>query len=993
MSLINADFLKDPVFHSVKKEYENTISSILTTQNILFSSFHPSKHSFNIDEVTQNYKQRTEFAAANYRKNGSLFRMVLPPPNVTGKLHLGHALTVAVEDAICRHQRNQGNKAEWIPGFDHAGIATQVVVEKMLAKRGRRRQDMSRKEFLDECHKWSEKCSSEIRHQLTRMGASLDWTQNYYTLDPKFSEAVTKAFCTLEKEGLITRGKRMVHWCPTLSSTLSSQEVDRVDVPTNTYINVPLANGLKRKVKFGQMHLIRYQLVDSSDSEYIEVGTTRPETLFADVAIAVHPEDDRYTKLHGKQVWSPVMPGRKLLVITDSAVSIEKGTGAVKITPSHDPLDYEIWNRWKLQNPSSNIDEFSCIDENGKMVNCTEDFAGLDRFDAREKVIDKLTNSGNHKGLIKHDGAQVNICSRTGDVIEPRLAEQWFLDCKEMFVRSAEQLRTGKIEVFPEYQSHRLIDWFENQEPWCLSRQLWWGHRIPAYHVPGQNNWIVTADEQEARQKLGEQFEQDQDVLDTWFSSSLVPLVKNGWLEGEAVQNPYLNVMETGWDISGFWVARMIALNLKLANGESPFGKIVLHGLVRDNEGRKMSKSLGNVIDPLDVLDGITFEKMVDRVKESALEPAEIENAVKDLTKRFPKGIARCGPDALRFALLKYDILSTDIPLDVSNVALDGLHFCNKLWNLAAYYDQLAEKCEVIKDVDSDRLIDEWIVARLSSTVSTVDDHMKKFSLHLALSTLQKFITADICDVYLESTKKALWSNDIPRIRQARSTLQRVLQPTLVQLNAFMPFVSEHIYERIFSREPGSILFDVVKPSLFIFHRNEELEDAMKLVTAVMAAVRSTRQKLELSPKLIFSGVLEMQPIETTPSEIRRLADDVTQTCGLELQNACREVDEDIKKNYMATPVPGHDAKLWLRIDSESKKAFIECLKKQLEKTVSRQEQYESKVVSYEAICANPNTKPLNVLKTKKKAENARKVVENAKQEATRIEQLIENQC
>ncbi|UMM31733.1 hypothetical protein L5515_005806 [Caenorhabditis briggsae] len=974
---------KAALFHRFSRH--RTFSSAVFTRQ--------SSSSFNIDEVTQNYKQRTEFAAANYRKNGSLFRMVLPPPNVTGKLHLGHALTVAVEDAICRHQRNQGNKAEWIPGFDHAGIATQVVVEKMLAKRGRRRQDMSRKEFLDECHKWSEKCSSEIRHQLTRMGASLDWTQNYYTLDPKFSEAVTKAFCTLEKEGLITRGKRMVHWCPTLSSTLSSQEVDRVDVPTNSYINVPQANGLKRKVKFGQMHLIRYQLVDSSDSEYIEVGTTRPETLFADVAIAVHPEDDRYTKLHGKQVWSPVMPGRKLLVITDSAVSIEKGTGAVKITPWHDPLDYEIWNRWKLQNPSSDIDEFSCIDENGKMVNCTEDFAGLDRFDAREKVIDKLTNSGNHKGLIKHDGAQVNICSRTGDVIEPRLAEQWFLDCKEMFVRSAEQLRTGKIEVFPEYQSHRLIDWFENQEPWCLSRQLWWGHRIPAYHVPGQNNWVVTADEQEARQKLGDQFQQDQDVLDTWFSSSLVPLVKNGWLEGEAVQNPYLNVMETGWDISGFWVARMIALNLKLANGESPFGKVVLHGLVRDNEGRKMSKSLGNVIDPLDVLDGITFEKMVDRVKESALEPAEIESAVKDLTKRFPKGIARCGPDALRFALLKYDILSTDIPLDVSNVALDGLHFCNKLWNLAAYYDQLAEKCEVIKDVDSDRLIDEWIVARLSSTVSTVDDHMKKFSLHLALSTLQKFITADICDVYLESTKKALWSNDIPRIRQARSTLQRVLQPTLVQLNAFMPFVSEHIYERIFSREPGSILFDVVKPSLFIFHRNEELEDAMKLVTAVMAAVRSTRQKLELSPKLIFSGVLEMQPIETTPSEIRRLADDVTQTCGLELQNVCREVDEDIKKNYMATPVPGHDAKLWLRIDSESKKAFIECLKKQLEKTVSRQEQYESKVVSYEAICANPNTKPLNVLKTKKKAENARKVVENAKQEATRIEQLIENQC
>ncbi|EGT32076.1 CBN-VARS-1 protein [Caenorhabditis brenneri] len=951
-----------------------------------------SSSSFNIDEVTQNYEQRTEFAAANYRKNGSLFRMVLPPPNVTGKLHLGHALTVAVEDAICRHQRNQGNRAEWIPGFDHAGIATQVVVEKMLSKTGRDRRNMSREEFVEECHKWSEKCSSEIRQQLCRMGASLDWTQSYYTLDPKFSEAVTKAFCTLEKEGLITRGKRMVHWCPSLSSTLSTQEVNRVDVAANSFLNIPSPSGSKkRQVKFGQMHLIRYNLVDS-DTEFIEVGTTRPETLFADIAIAVHPDDPKYSKFHGKYVWSPVTPGRKLLVITDSAVSVDKGTGAVKITPSHDPLDYEIWNRWKSSNQSSEFEEFSCIDEHGKMENCSDDFNGLDRFEAREKVLRMLESSGNYKGLIKHDGAQVNICSRTGDVIEPRLAEQWFLDCKEMFEKSGEAIRTGKIEVFPEYQSHRLIDWFENQEPWCLSRQLWWGHRVPAYHVPGQNNWLVAPTEEEARQKLGPLVQQDQDVLDTWFSSSLVPLVKNGWLEGAPIQSPALNVMETGWDISGFWVARMIALNLKLANGESPFGKVVLHGLVRDNEGRKMSKSLGNVIDPLDVLDGITYEKMVERVKQSALAIEEKEIAVKDLTKRFPKGISRCGPDALRFALLKYDVLSTDIPLDVSNVALNGLHFCNKLWNLAAYYDQLAEKCEVIKDVDSDKLVDEWIMARLSSTVSAVDGHMNKFALHLALSTLHKFITADICDIYLESTKKALWSNDIKRIRQARSTLQRVLQPTLVQLNAFMPFVSEHIYERIFKREPGSILFDVVKPSLFIFHRNEELENGMKLVSAVMAAVRSTRQKLQLSQKLIFSGVLETNFTEMTPSEIRKLADEVTQTCGLELQKVCARVGEDIKKDHMACPVPGHDAKLWLRIEEESRAAFIESLKRQLEKTVTRQEQFEGRVVSYEAICKNPNTKPLNLLKTQKKAENARKVVENAKEEAERIEELIKNQ-
>ncbi|CAI2355295.1 unnamed protein product [Caenorhabditis sp. 36 PRJEB53466] len=948
-----------------------------------------SSSSFNIDEVTQNFEQRTEFASANYRKNGSLFRMVLPPPNVTGKLHLGHALTVAVEDAICRHQRNQGNKAEWIPGFDHAGIATQAVVEKMLAKSGRRRQDMSREEFVKECHVWSEKCSSEIRQQLSRMGASLDWNQSYYTLDATFSAAVTKAFCTLHSDGLISRGRRIVHWCPTLASTLSSQEVNRIDVPADGYLTIPSVDGNgRRRVKFGAMHLVRYRLTDSEDM--LEVGTTRPETLFADVAIAVHPNDERYSRFIGKFVWSPVVPGRQLKVIADSAVSMKKGTGAVKITPSHDPLDYEIWCR-----AGGSEEDVSCIDENGKMTNYGETVNGLDRFEARERVLEVLMGSRLYGGVMEHEGAQVNLCSRTGDVIEPRLAEQWFLDCKDMFARSTEAIQSGKIKVYPDYQSHRLTDWFENQEPWCLSRQLLWGHRIPAYRTLDGNKWIVAESEQEARRQLGKEEEasvrQDEDVLDTWFSSSLVPLVKNGWMAegGAPIQTPALNVMETGWDISGFWVARMIAMNLKLSGGEPPFGKVVLHGLVRDSEGRKMSKSLGNVIDPLDVLDGISLENMIARVKQSALEDKEIESAVADLSKRFPNGIDRCGPDALRFALLKYDVLSTDISLDVSNAALEGLRFCNKLWNLAAYYDQLAEKCEVIKDVDSDRIVDEWLMARLASTVTSVDKHMSNFSLHLALSTLHKFITADICDVYLETTKKALWTNDVARIREARSTLQRVLQPTLVQLNAFMPFVSEFLYERIFSREPGSILFDVVKPSLFIFHRNEELEEGMQLLTAVMAAVRSIRQKLELSQKLVFSGVLEMQSSSALP-DLRRLADDVTPTCGLELQRICKKVEEEVENEYMACPVPGHDAKLWLKIDKESRDAFIETLKKQLEKSRTRQEQFEKKVEAYEAICENPTA--TNVAKCRKKAENARKVVQSAREEAERIEKLIVNE-
>lgn len=336
-------------------------------------------------------------------------------------------------------------QAEWIPGFDHAGIATQAVVEKMLLKNERRRQDMSREEFMQECHAWSEKCSSEIRQQLGRMGASLDWNQCYYTLDPSFSTAVTKAFCTLHSENLIFRGERIVHWCPTLASTLSSQEVNRIDVPLDGFINVPTADGKKKKVKFGEMHLIKYRLTDSDSEKFIQVGTTRPETLFADVAVAVHPNDERYSKFIGKTVWSPVVPGRKLKIIADKGVSIEKGTGAVKVTPFHDPLDYEIWCR---HGTLEEVGEVSCIDESGRMINSNLDIDGLDRFEAREKVLKMLSAGKLYGGTIKHEGAQVSVCSRTGDVIEPRLAKQWFLDCKDMFVKSAEAIKAGKVKRF-----------------------------------------------------------------------------------------------------------------------------------------------------------------------------------------------------------------------------------------------------------------------------------------------------------------------------------------------------------------------------------------------------------------------------------------------------------------------------------------------------------------------------------------------------------------
>ncbi|CAI5450862.1 unnamed protein product [Caenorhabditis angaria] len=910
-------------------------NGIRRPRRCFYSTASSSTSSFNIDEVTRNYEERTNFASENYRKRGTFYRMILPPPNVTGKLHLGHALT--------------GNIAEWIPGFDHAGIATQAVVEKMLEKSGKSRKSMSRAEFLRECEVWSDKCSSEIQRQLSRMGASLNWNNKYYTLDTEFSKFVEKTFCRLYKEELIYRGERIVHWCPKLGSTLSSQEVDKIDIPENGIIQIG-----NRKISAGKMHNVKYY-IDGSE-EYIIVGTTRPETIFADIAIAVHPNDPRYNNIIGKSVINRLIPNRKLLIIADEAVLMNKGTGAVKITPYHDPLDFEIYQRHESNFENSSIIE--CIDKDGKMKN-TGIFDGLDRFEGREKTIEQLKLLESYSGIDEtFKSSHVNICSRTGDIIEPRLMEQWFMDVKDMYQRSKEAIETGKIKIFPEYQSHRLIDWFENQEPWCLSRQLLWGHRIPAYYKNLEGKWIVAENIENEKDLV-----QDEDVLDTWFSSSLVPLIKNN----SPQQNPSLQLMETGWDISGFWVSRMIGMSLKLTN-DVPFSQVVLHGLVRDSEGRKMSKSLGNVIDPLDILDGIKLEDMIKRLKESALGKKEIELAIADTEKRFPEGIRKCGPDALRFALLKYDILSSDIPLDISNVALEGLKFCNKLWNLAAYYEQLSSKCEVIKDVDSDKLIDEWIMSRLSSTITQVDENMKNYSLHLALSTLHQFINSDICDIYLETTKRALWSNDLNRIAEARSSLQRVLQPTLVQLSAFMPFVTEYLYERIFAREKGSINFDVVKPSLFIFHRNPELEKVMHLVTALSAATRSLRQKLELSPKLVFRGVLELTGNQDfSVSDIKMLAKDVTPVSGLEVTEIVGSFEKD--REYIACPVPGHNCVLWLKIEESSRNAFLESLDKQLEKTKQRKNQFLAKMESYQAIIDNPNTKPSNVQKSRRKLE------------------------
>ncbi|EPB75377.1 valine--tRNA ligase domain protein [Ancylostoma ceylanicum] len=882
--------------------------------NLLFSA--PAPHwkeeppqisSFDIDVVTKDCETKTKWAAANYKNRGETFRMVLPPPNVTGKLHLGHALTVTIEDTLCRHHRVKGGVAHWIPGFDHAGIATQSVVERELWKsRGLRRDQLSRKEFVEHCKQWSETNSSAIRKQLNMLGATLDWEHSYYTLD---------------------------------------EEVNRIDVQSPLKMTIPSPGGGKRVVEVGTMYRVKYPL-DGSD-RFLEVATTRPETMFADVALAVNPADERYSQFIGKCVFHPLLPARKLLILADSSVQMDKGTGVLKITPSHDNLDWEIarrhWDEILAVDPTAKTR--NCMAVNGLLNNEAGEFAGLDRFEARAKVTEKLASLGLLTGTMQHIG-QVVVCSRTGDIVEPRLTEQWFMDTAELYAKAEQALRNGEIKVTPTSQEQKLFDWFSNKDPWCLSRQLVWGHRIPAFKSEN-SPWFVANSLEEARKHFCENVSimQDEDVLDTWFSSSLIPLVNAGWPGPEFnPSGPPLDVMETGWDILG------------LSGGHLPFSRILLHGLVRDSSGKKMSKSLGNVIDPLDVIEGISKEKMVERLNNSSLSQEEIAAATSAVSSRYPDGIPRSGPDALRFALLRHDLLASDIPLNITDFSSE----------------------------------DEWIISRLAETLKQVDDHMTDCAPHLAFSTLHSFILGSLCDVYLETTKRALWNSDLPRIAQINTTLNRVVQPTLVQLSVFMPFVAQHLYEKAFNREPGSIFFDFVKPSFFQFFRNTELESDMDTLLAVVSAVRSLRHQFQLPSSMLFTGCLRSDDVsENFPCLLPILTD----LANLELSEVA-PLAQHVTEGFMTCPVPGTTARLSLRIQESHRSEFVNRLGKLMEKSEERREQFLRKAEKYEAIVSRDKKEgkiKLHVIeKNERKARQARGVASGAEQEANRIRDLLE---
>ncbi|XP_062585889.1 valine--tRNA ligase-like [Saccostrea cucullata] len=782
------------------------------------------------------------------------FVMCLPPPNVTGTLHLGHAITNTIQDALVRWHRMRGYETLWIPGCDHAGIATQVVVEKRLWKdRRMTRHDIGRDAFVQEVWNWKQSKGETIYDQMKKLGSSLDWSRACFTLDKELSEAVTEAFVRLYDEGLIYRKNRMVNWSCQLQSVISDIEVENISLTKREHLNIP---GYQDKVEFGTLTSFAYPLVGKD--EEIVVSTTRPETMLGDTAVAVHPLDSRYQHLHGCSVQHPI-DERQLPIVCDDFVDMEFGTGAVKITPAHDKNDHEIGQRHGL--PS-----ISVISRSGVMENVGDTYAGVKRFDARKLVVEDLKRLNLYRGTKSH-AMTIPICSRTKDVIEPLAMEQWFVNMEEMSAMAINAVKSKKLSFVPEYHEKVWFNWLKDSQEWCISRQLWWGHRIPAYQAYNKNEgckktiWVVAKTPQEALTKAAQTLNskeedivinQDEDVLDTWFSSALFPFSPLGWPNQTKDLEKYypISLMETGSDILFFWVARMVMLGLKLTN-QLPFPKILLHGLLRDAHGRKMSKSLGNVIDPIDVISGITLEELHKKVEDGNLSPQEMQTAKEGQRKDFPNGIPACGTDALRYMLCSYDFKDDEIPMNVEHVQA-RTRFCNKIWNSFKFVTSHADTAVQYNTPvgQSGDLMDQWILSRLSNMVEICHEGFQSYDLQFCTKALQNFWISDFCDVYLEYSKSILNGEDADRKEATKQILCLCVDVFLRGLSPFMPYLSEELYQRLpIVDKAVSVCVAKYPDPADVPYRDRELEGQVERVRAIATHVLSVATRYSIKSK------------------------------------------------------------------------------------------------------------------------------------------------
>ncbi|RCV07935.1 hypothetical protein SETIT_1G286000v2 [Setaria italica] len=789
------------------------------------------------------------------------FVIVMPPSNLTGALHIGHALTVTIEDVMIRWRRMSGYNALWVPGVDHTGIGMQAVVEKKLMREmNMTRHDIRPESFLSEIRKRKEQYCGTIMNQLRRLGASLDWSREASTMDEQRSNAVTEAFVRLHKEGLIYRDYRLVNWDCTLLTSISDIEVDHIDLKEETMLKIP---GYAAPVQFGVLISFAYPLEGLGE---IIVATTRIETMLGDTAIAVHPEDRRYQHLHGRYAVHP-FNGRKLKIICDPEfVDPTFGTGAVKIAPAHDPNDFEVGRRHNLQ-------FINIFTDDGKInSNGGAQFEGMPRFTARICVIEALKAKGLYKGTKKTE-MTLCVCSRTNDVLEPMIKPpQWFVNCNTLAKVGLDAVRSKKIEISPQQYEQDWYRWLENVSDWCVSRQLWWGHRVPAWYVTleddpektlgsDNNRWIIARNESaanlEAQKKYpGKKFllTQDPDVLDTWFSSALFPLTVLGWPDDTADLRAFYptSVLETGHDILFFWVARMVMMGTQLG-GDLPFQKVYLHPIICDAHGRKMCNSLGNVIDPLEVINGMTPEGIAKRLEEGNLDPTVLNIANERKLNDYPDGIAECGTDALRFALISYTSQSNRINLDIKRV-VGYRHWCNKLWNASRFaMGKLGDHYSPPATVDVSLMppICKWILSALNKATGRTIACLEAYKFSDAASAIYSWWQYQLCDVFIEAIKPYFF-NDPQEFESARvasrDTLWVCLDTGLRLLHPFMPYLTEELWQRLpqpkYSCRQASIMISEY-PSLVEEWTNDNLEHEMDVVLDAVNKIRSLKPPTE----------------------------------------------------------------------------------------------------------------------------------------------------
>ena len=824
------------------------------------------------EEIYKNWNEKGYFKPSN-DKTKKPYTIVIPPPNITGKLHMGHALDETLQDILIRYKRMQGFNTLWVPGTDHASIATEAKIVEKLKVEGITKEDLGRDGFLKRAWEWKEEYGETILNQLKKLGCSCDWSRERFTMDEGLSNAVKDVFVDLYNKGLIYKGKRMINWCPYCNTSISDAEVEYEEEPTHLW-----------HVKYP---------VKGEEGKFVIVATTRPETMLGDTGIAVHPDDERYKDLVGKTVILPIM-NKEIPIIADEFVEKEFGTGAVKLTPAHDPNDYQAALK-------HNLEIIPVFDEEFKMNNLVPEYKGMDMYEAREKIVERLQKEGY---LVKIEDYTHNVgkCYRCHHTIEPHISEQWFVKMEPLAKPAIEAVRTGKVEFVPERFDKIYYNWMENIQDWCISRQLWWGHRIPAYYCQECGEVIVSKEEPHKCTKCGStNLKQDEDTLDTWFSSALWPFSTLGWPEQTEDYKYFYptSTLVTGYDIIFFWVARMIFSALE-HTGQVPFNKVFIHGIVRDSLGRKMSKSLGNGIDPLEI-------------------------------------IAKYGTDALRFSLVLGISPGNDIRYMPEKLE-SASNFANKLWNASKFV--LSNMPEDGSKLAEDKLPanlcyeDKWILSKLNKLVKEVTNNLENFELGIATQKVYDFIWNEFCDWYIEMVKSRLYDENCTTKFAAQYTLNKVLKDSLKLLHPVMPFVTEKIYMQLYHNDESIMISKWPEYTESLSFEKEE-EQIEKLKT-IIVGIRNLRTNLNVHPskksKLIF--------VTKTANDMLKESSAMIQKLGFANEIDIQENKENIPQNAMSVLADGIEVYIPFEelVDLEAEKQRLQGEKEKLLSEVARGE-------------------------------------------------------